>query len=144
MRLFVLALIILLPITASADWKSDAEKAIEEFRTSDAIDILQPIADRGDAEAAWLLGLALEKEILVWDELEQINGRHAIIYQLHYWEVAALKKHPQAALNLGLVYMGRYPHHLDGAAKRLRHRKNLFETRIAEWQTGDRATCWLG
>lgn len=43
MRLFLLVLGMLLPITASADWKSDAEKAVQEGRTKDAVNVLKPL-----------------------------------------------------------------------------------------------------
>ena len=101
--------------TAFADWKSDAEKAIYDGRTNDAVSILRPLADEGNVEAAWILGLALERRMLTLSEEKQIERRDAILVQLHYWEVAAWGKHAQAALNLGLVYMGRYPHHRNGA-----------------------------
>ena len=100
----------------SADWKFDAEEAINEDRIADAIKILKPLVKEGNAEASWLLGLAVEREILTWNKEERLNGRDIILFQLHNWEVAAWKKHAQAALNLGLVYMGRYPHFIDGAA----------------------------
>ena len=117
MKLILLILVYFFscPSTAFADWKSDAEKAVEENRIKDAVAILRPLADAGNAEAAWQLGLVVEKEILIWDKEDQIKGRNLILYQLHYWEIAAFKDHAQAALNLGLIYMDRYPHFREGA-----------------------------
>lgn len=115
MRFLLLICLLLFAKPALADWETDAQKALNENRTSDAFEILRPLADEGNAQAAWLMGYAIEKEISTFSLEEQLKIRDGIQLQLHYWEIAAWKKHAQAALNLGLVYMDRYPVHRNGA-----------------------------